>query len=70
LRLLSSQTKGKFYFPAQLKELTEHLKANSSQSIIHTNEEFVEMIHLTWLFFLLLALVSAEWFIRRYTGGY
>lgn len=70
LRLLSDQSKGKFYFSYQLNELGQHLKQNTAKSIIHTNEEFVEMINVAWLFFLLLALVSTEWFIRRYTGGY
>lgn len=70
LRLLSDASNGKFYFPSQLAQLSENIKQNTAKSIIHTNEEFVEMINLTWLFFLILVLISAEWFIRRYTGGY
>lgn len=70
LRLLSEQTQGRFYYPNQIDQLREYIKTNSAKSIIHSNEEFVEMINLAWLFFLLLTLVSTEWFIRRYNGGY
>ena len=70
LRSLSTQTKGQFYFPNQFDALAKYLKENSVKSIIHTNEEFVELIHLPWLFFVILALASFEWFMRRYKGGY
>jgi hypothetical protein len=70
LRLLADNTKGKFYLPNQLNDLGSYLKANTAKSIIHTNEEFVELVNIPWLFFLILALVSTEWFIRRYRGGY
>ncbi|HXA00955.1 MAG TPA: hypothetical protein VNW99_03145 [Cytophagaceae bacterium] len=70
LRMLSSQTKGKFYPATDIDKLVEDMKKSVGRNIIHTNEEFVEAINLIWLFFLLLTLASAEWFLRRYKGGY
>jgi hypothetical protein len=70
LRNIANQTNGGFYFPSEVSSLTTYLKENRAKSIIHSNEEFVELINLNWLFFLILALASTEWFIRRYKGGY
>ncbi|MFT7158757.1 MAG: hypothetical protein ACI8Q1_003791, partial [Parvicella sp.] len=36
----------------------------------HSNEDFLAIINLKWLFFFLLALLSIEWFSRKYSGGY
>ena len=37
---------------------------------IYTSELFLPLINLKWLFFVLLALVAAEWGIRKYMGSY
>jgi hypothetical protein len=70
LRTLSAQTKGKFYTAKDIDKLATDLSTHTSKSIIHTNEEFVELINLSMIFFFLLLLVSFEWFLRRYKGGY
>jgi hypothetical protein len=70
LRILSIQTKGKFYPASDIDRLIDDMKKSVGRNIIHTNEEFVEAINLIWLFFLLLSLASGEWFLRRYKGGY
>jgi hypothetical protein len=70
LRNLAKTTKGRFYSSDELNKLADFLKTNTTKSIIHSNEEFVELVNLPWLFFLILALISTEWFIRRYRGGY
>jgi len=70
LRSLSQNTQGKFYQSSDLLKLAEDLKNNNAKSILHSNEEFVELINIPWLFFIILFLISGEWFIRRYRGGY
>jgi hypothetical protein len=67
---LSHSTQGKFYQSTDLSKLGEDLKNNNAKSILHSNEEFVELINLPWLFFVILILITSEWFIRRYRGGY
>ncbi len=37
---------------------------------IYTSELFLPLINLKWLFFVLLALIAAEWGIRKYMGSY
>ena len=37
---------------------------------IEATEDLKEMINLRWIFFLILTLLTAEWVIRKYLGGY
>ena len=70
LRALSIQNGGKFYYPEALNELSDELTNQKVQGIIRSSEAYLPIINLPWLFFLLLALVSVEWFTRKYNGGY
>ncbi|MBX2897288.1 MAG: VWA domain-containing protein [Cyclobacteriaceae bacterium] len=70
LRTLAQQTGGKFYRADQVNQLATDLQQTKAASLIHTEETFNQLINLKWVFFLLLALISAEWFIRKYLGGY
>lgn len=44
------------------------LNADQFKPIIHYNEKLRELISLKWLFFLILALLSFEWFYRKWLG--
>lgn len=70
LRSVAQQSGGKFYPVAQINQLTTDLQQVKAASLIHTEETFNQLINLKWVFFLLLALISAEWFMRKYLGGY
>lgn len=70
LKLLSAKTNGKFFHIAQLEGIANELKRKEVQSIIHTNEELIDVINLKWLFFVILFFISLEWFIRKYKGSY
>jgi hypothetical protein len=70
LRRLAAETGGKFYKHDQLPVLENDLKGTKAASLIHSQESFNPLVNLKWVFFLLLALVSAEWFLRKYLGGY
>lgn len=70
LRKLAMQTGGKFYPAAQTELLLQDLTRNEAQSIIRSEERYDSLINLKWIFFLLLLLVSAEWFLRKYFGSY
>ncbi len=70
LRQLAKQTGGIFVKSEELDQLKEKLLAAQAQSIIHSSEEISELIHLKWLFFLLIGLVSVEWFVRKFRGSY
>jgi hypothetical protein len=70
LRTLADNTGGKFYKLADVNKLTTDLSGAEIKSLIHTEESFNPLINLKWVFFLLLAIVSLEWFVRKYLGSY
>lgn len=70
LKKLAAETGGKFYKSDQLSSLTTDLQQIKAASLIHSEETFNQLINLKWVFFLLLALISAEWFLRKYLGSY
>lgn len=71
LRNISENTAGKFYFPSQINQIPEDLKANENlASVVYQEKNFRDLIDLKWLFVLILILVSAEWFFRKFNGAY
>ena len=70
LRSLARQTNGKFYLANQLDDLEDELLNREMQGVIHSSEEFLPIIDMGWIFFLLLTLISIEWFSRRYNNSY
>ncbi len=70
LKNVSIQSGGKFYTANELKVLQEDLTQLESKGIIHSSESYLSIINMSWLFFVLLFLVSIEWFTRKYNGGY
>jgi hypothetical protein len=70
LRQLSFKNNGRFVPAATVDQLAESIIARQPKTILHTNEELVELVSIPWLFFLFLALASTEWFLRKYKGGY
>jgi hypothetical protein len=70
LRKLSANTGGKFYSINALNAMGAELQKKEAKSIIHTEETYDSIINLKWVFWLLILLVSAEWFLRKYHGSY
>jgi hypothetical protein len=70
LRKLSNSTGGKFYNISETDKLQADLAKKEATSVIHSEEKYNNLLNLKWVFFLLLALVSAEWFLRKFYGGY
>ncbi|GAA4445935.1 hypothetical protein GCM10023091_38230 [Ravibacter arvi] len=70
LRELSAKTGGTFLVPDRLGEFAGALKANKVPDRLESTEEVLEIIHLKWLFFLLVLLAALEWATRKYVGGY
>ena len=70
LRALSIQNAGGFYYPEELNALADELTNQKVQGIIRSSEAYLPIINLPWVFFLLITLVSIEWFTRKYNGGY
>ncbi|WP_114782640.1 vWA domain-containing protein [Botryobacter ruber] len=67
---LGSNTGSRLYYPAQLEQLEEDLLQAQHKELIVSDEALKDLVDLRWLFFVVLALISAEWFIRKYNGSY
>lgn len=70
LRQLATQAGGRFYTANALAQLQAQLLARNTPDRVSSSEELRELINLRWLFFLILALATAEWVLRKYLGGY
>lgn len=70
LRKIAKNSNGQFYFPSELEKLNNDLRAKEAKSIIYSEEQYLPVIDLFWIFLLLLLLVSVEWFLRKYHGSY
>jgi hypothetical protein len=68
---LSKKTGGEMYYPNQLDALQKKLLASENiKTVIHEQKEVNDFINLKILFTIVLALLSLEWFIRKYNGLY
>ncbi len=70
LRTLASQNNGQFFVANQLEKLKDFLSSNKAPDKVSSIEEMNEFINLKWVFFVLLALASIEWSVRKYLGSY
>ena len=68
---LSFANQGKMFFPDQLNQLKESIKNNENIAArSYTEKKLQEIVHLKWIFFLILVLISVEWFLRKLYGTY
>jgi hypothetical protein len=71
LQQLATRTNAKMYYPAQLNELKKVLLNNENiKTITYTQKDVKDLIDMKWIFFLLMALLTIEWFVRKYSGLY
>ncbi len=70
LRTLAAQNNGKFFVANQVESLKDFLSSNKAPDKVTSIEEMNEFINLKWVFFVLLALATIEWSVRKYLGSY
>ncbi|GIV37408.1 MAG: hypothetical protein KatS3mg032_1787 [Cyclobacteriaceae bacterium] len=70
LRRLSAQTGGRFYHLHEWDKLAEELTRTPARYVVHSEERYTAALNIPWILILLLVLVSAEWFLRKFYGGY
>lgn len=62
---------GQMFYPDALSEVsTVILNKEEIVPLIYTTEKVRELIESRWIFFLFMALLAIEWFIRKYKGAY
>jgi hypothetical protein len=68
---LANNNAGKFLYHNQVGELNNLIKNNSNvKNVIKTQLDNEPLINWKWLFGLMIALLSIEWFVRKRNGGY
>ena len=66
---LAAENDGKLFYPGQWSELINELKQREDiKPILYSQKQFEDAISLRGIFFLILLLVTIEWFIRRRSG--
>lgn len=71
LRDISKKYNGELILAENIERLSDKIKQNSSVTSVTYNEKRPdELINLKWVFFILLGLISLEWFVRKYEGAY
>ncbi len=62
---------GELIYPQQLEQLATKLNAREDiKTVSYSEKKLKEVINLKWIFFLLLTLISFEWFMRKRNGAY
>jgi hypothetical protein len=70
MRTLATNTGGRFYTTEQVASLQQDFQLKKASSIIKSEETYDSIINLKWIFLVLLLMVSTEWFLRKFFGGY
>jgi hypothetical protein len=71
LQNIAEKFGGKLYYPKQIDEILNEINSNNNiNSIIYEENDLKELISLKWIFFVLLGLLSLEWFLRKRNGAY
>ncbi len=71
LRALAEGTGGRMFFPEDADEIPDWLSQSSDlKPVSYSTEVFDTVLNLKWIFFLILLLLSAEWFLRKRSGNY
>jgi hypothetical protein len=70
LHEIAGETGGKLFYPGRLKDLEQALRSNDTiKPVLYRQEDVKSWINLKWIFFLVLALLSVEWFTRKWNGS-
>ncbi len=68
---LAENTGGVMYYPGQWNEMAEHIRQREDiRPRMYAHREFVEIINMKPLFFVILLLLAVEWFVRKRSGSY
>ncbi|WP_223284668.1 VWA domain-containing protein [Hymenobacter qilianensis] len=67
---LARRSGSRLYYPQQFDQLSQDIQKANYKPVIYSQESIKDLINLKWLFFLLMALVTAEWAARKYSGAF
>ncbi len=66
---IAKQSGGKLYYENQLDNLQKDiLSSEQIKSITYSHKQLTDLVNLKWIFFLVVLMLSIEWFLRKYNG--
>jgi len=71
LNSLAGKSGGAVFYDKQIMAIADSITSNATiKPVMFSNFENSAFINLKWLFFVLLAFLALEWFVRKFHGGY
>ena len=71
LKRISHNSGGKYYYPNELKKLENDIVSSDKlKNIVYYENNLSYLSNKQWYFWLIILLISLEWFIRKYKGSY
>lgn len=68
---LSSNTGGQMYTVGNMQNIMEAIQENVNlKPVLYNTIKTTSLLHFKWIFFILLGLLTVEWVVRKWTGGY
>jgi hypothetical protein len=70
LQSLARGSGGEFYSQNEWENILETFRTKEARGIIYSEENYLPVIDLLWVFLILLGLITLEWGLRKYHGSY
>ena len=68
---IAKESGASMFLPDSLDALFYDLQQNPNvKAVSFSTKDLIDLIELKWLFFIIISLLSAEWFLRKFFGGY
>jgi len=69
LNTIAKQSGGQMLMPSQINQLAALIKKNENiKTVVYEDKKYNEVIEVTWIFVLVLFLLTIEWFFRKREG--
>jgi hypothetical protein len=69
LRALAKQSGGQMLMPSQVNQLADLIRMNENiKTVVYEDKHYADLVDLKWIFVLIVALLSLEWFMRKREG--
>ena len=69
LAQLARRSGARLYYPAQFDKLAQDIIKANYKPVISIEEDLKDLINLKWIFFAILAFLTVEWAVRKYSGS-
>ncbi|MBD2766659.1 VWA domain-containing protein [Hymenobacter sp. BT664] len=69
LAQLARRSGSRLYYPTQFDKLAQDILQANYKPVISAEEDLKDLINLKWIFFVILAFLTVEWAVRKYSGS-